>query len=73
MSIELDYSYLLSKIEEIGLFHEKLFIFVKLKTKCSNRYDIETFDIFNFNDYGKILLKIFLFERKEKVVRCKCC
>ena len=68
MSIEFDDSNKFTEIEQLSLLHEQIFGLTELKTKGADRYDIETFNIFNLNNNGSIFLKKFLLHVKKEFI-----
>lgn len=60
---------MLPKTKKISLLHNQIFLLIELKTKSSNRNNIQTFNIFKFNDYRLIFFKISLFESKKEIMK----
>jgi hypothetical protein len=68
MCIKLDHTNMLAKVVHIGLIHQHIFDIVELKTKCSNRYHIQTFDILYFYYYRDVLFKMFSFVCEKEII-----
>ena len=71
MSIVFDWSDEFTEIEEISLLHWDLLTVIELKTESTNRYDIETFYIFDFNNNGGILFEFLFLECEKEIICCQ--
>ena len=71
LSVELHYPNKLPEIVQVGLFHWDLLTAIKLKTKSTDWYNIQTFDIFNFDHNWNIILEFLFFKCEKEIISCQ--